>query len=268
MERQLYRWMPVLLLVALGWFGVAAFSPGTGGWLGPLRFHQGVFVLVMFGSIPATILLFLPLRLTLGAPRGRLFWIKHPAQTVEHVTGDPVSTIASQARTRLEQLGFTVQSTEENGAQTKILFNKPKEKKVVRFIDHALAGELLLRRETGRTKVRTTVTFLDTVVLESGEYERMAALGRYVAGSVAELNVAVLPFTMLNGVVIATVNLMLLSVASWRTRLAPHELDITLAAVGLILFGGLPILRNRGENYGLLLGLLGLGAAILPLLAG
>jgi uncharacterized membrane protein len=116
--------------------------------------------------------------------------------------------------------------------------------------------------------VITRLVFQDTIVLESGEQERLTALARYISGATDELNVASLPFTMLCGVVIALLNLGLWPVPAARLWLEPHQLNIALAALAMMLVGGFPIVRKRAENHGLLLGLLGLVATILPLVTG
>lgn len=258
--------MFALLLLAAGWFAirnsVADFSAGYR----LLAFNRTVFITAMLLSMPTTVLLFLPVRMLMSGSGKRVFWIKHPARTIEEWTDEPLDKIGQTARQRLDALGFTVHLAEESPDGARILFTKPKAEKVVRFVDHAFDGELVVRRASGRNQLSATVVFRDIVLVESGESERLAALARYLAGATTDLQVAILPFTMLCGVVIAALNLALLPVDGLRPWLGSQQLSIALAAVGLILFGGFPILRNRGENYGLPLGVLGLTGAVLPLL--
>jgi hypothetical protein len=268
MERRLYWGLLGLLMAALGWFGVSSAVSGAHEPLAPVRFDRLVFVAVMMGSIPVTIFVFIPLRLLLRAPGGRMFWIKHPSRTIEHLGREPATEAVARAQERLTALGFTVEPPAVGEAGTLMLFRKAKAKEVVSFVDHAFGGELLVSPGAGGTRVIATVTFEDIVVVESGERERLAALAGYVAGAVTELKVAVLPFTMLCGVIIAIGNLILWPVPGLHPWLAAHELSIALAAVGMILFGSYPILRNRAENYGLPLALLGLAAAFLPMMLG
>lgn len=265
MERRLYWGFLGLLVAALGWFGISAAVSGAVEPPATVQFNRLVFVAVMTGSIPVTILLFIPLRLLLRAPAGRMFWIKHPSRTTEHLGPESAAVAVARAQERLAALGFTMEPPAVSEAGTQMPFRKAKAKEVVSFVDHAFGGELLVSPGAGGTRVIATVTFEDTVVVESGERERLAALAGYIAGAVAELKVAVLPFTMLCGVVIAIGNLVLWPVPGLHPWLAAHELTIALAAAGMILFGGYPILRNRAENYGLPLALLGLVAAFLPL---
>jgi len=270
MERRLYWGMFGLLLAALGGFGFSVMGSGVGDGveLPHFGFNRLVFVGVMVASIPFTVLLFVPVRLLVRAPGGRMFWIKHPTRLQEHVGPEPSAAVAGQARQRLEALGFTVEAADSGEAGARILFHKAKAENVVSFVDHAFNGELLVASEGNGTRAIATVTFADTIVVESGETERLAAFAGYLAGARPRLEVAVLPFTMTCGVVIAMTNLVLCAIPAWRPWVVPHGLSIALAAAGLILFGGYPILRKRGESYGLPLGLLGLAAAFVPLLVG
>jgi len=268
MERRLYHGLLGLMLVALLWGGFHVYTTGIHGFSGGIRFNRFVFLMVMMGSIPVTMLLMLPLRMILCGQLTGIFWIKHPSKTVEHETADPVGLVAQKARQRLDGLGFVVTGEEGTDTERRLLLGKGKKEKVTGFIDHAFTGELLARQESGRSQVVTRLVFEDTIVVESGEQERLAALARYISGASDELRVPVLPFTMVCGVTIAVLNLGLWPVASVRPWLAPFELSIALAAVGLILFGGYPIVSKRAENHGLLLGLLGLAAAVLPVVSG
>lgn len=268
MERRLYQGLIGLLLVAFLLGGFHAFRNGIHPFSSGIMFHQPVFLGVMMASIPVTVLLMLPLRMILCGQRTGIFWIKHPSKTVEHETADPVGLVVTNARKRLELLGFVVTGEEGTDTERRLLLGKEKKEKVTAFIDHGFSGELLVRQESGRSRVLTRMVFEDTIVLESGEQERLAALARYLSGASNELSVSILPFTMVCGVTIAVINLGLWPVDAIRPWLAPYELTIALAAAGLILFGGYPLLTKRDENHGLPLGLLGLAAAFLPLVTG
>lgn len=263
-ERWIHHFLLGLLLVGAGWFGWSAQLHGAVAV--PLRFNNLVFVAVLMASIPANMLLILPLRLLLSRGGDRVIWIVNPARTSTYQTAEPVETVLARARSRMEALGFTIEAGDAAGSVQRLLFRKAKQKKVVKFTEHAFTGELAARREGPATRVDTTLVFEDTVVIESGEGERLRALARYLSGAEDKLQVATMPFTMVCGVVIAIAQLGLRPVAAFEPWLAPNGVSISLAAIGMILLGGHPILRDRAENHGLWLGLLGLGAAVLPVL--
>lgn len=266
MERRIHRSLLGLVLLSAGTYGWQAFLPGDAfpvSW----HFHRGVFVAVMMGSIPATILLVLPLRLLLGRGRDRLVWIVKPARTFLHQSDQPVDGVLARARTRLEQLGFTCEAADGAAGTPRVVFHKAKAPKVVKFTDHAFSGGLTLRREGGATHAEATIVFEDTVVVETGESDRILALARYLVGAEPELRTATIPFTLVCGVVIAVSQALLRPIPALEPWMAYHALSITLAAVGMILLGGYPILQNRSENYGVGLGLVGLVTALFPLFA-
>lgn len=226
MERRLYHGMLGLMLVALGWDGFHLYLAGIHGLPGVVRFNQPVFATVMMGSIPVTMLLMLPLRMILCGQFTGIFWIKHPSKTVELETNDSVEVVAEKAKKRLGELGFELAGEEGTGTETRLLLKKAKAAGVTGFIAHAFTGELLARQESGRTRVITQLVFLDTIVVESGEQERLAALARYISGGAGDLKVAVLPFTMVCGVVIALLNLGLWPLAAARLWLAAAILPL------------------------------------------
>lgn len=264
-ERWIHHCLIGLLSAGAGWFAWSLQVRGVDVGIVPWRFNNLVFVGVLVASIPATMLLVLPLRLLLARGNGRVLWIVNPARTVAHRTTESEETVVARARSRLEELGFSVETGDADAGQ-RLLFRKAKEKQVVQFSAHAFTGELTARREGSSTRVDATLVFEDTVVVETGEGERLQALARYLAGEAEDLKVATMPFTMVCGVVIALAQVALRPVAALEPWLVQHGLSLSLAAVGMIVLGGHPILRNRAENYGLSLGLLGLGAAVLPLL--
>ena len=269
MERRVYRGMLGLLLLALGVFVWSAWTRGAHGVVFEARFHRWAFTAVMLASIPGTMLLMAGLRLVLGASAGgRMFWIKHPARTVLRETDEDVAVILQRAEARLAALGFTVVPGDASGATRRLVFSKPKLPKVERFVDHPLQGELEVQRDHGRTRAAATLIFQDIIVVDSGEFERLDAIAGYILGSTEELNVPTLPFTMVCGVMIAVANAGLWPVAAARTWLVAEQFSVMFAAVAMILFGGYTIVSHRKESHGLLLGVLGLVAAITPLFAG
>ncbi len=254
------------MLVSAGAYGWHAHLVGAGF---PVSWHfdRAVFVAVMFGSIPASVLLMLPLRLLLSRGRGRLVWIVSPARSFTHQSDAPVETVLERARTRLEQLGFTCEAVDGTAGSTRLVFHKPKAPKVVKFTDHAFSGGLTLRPDGAATQAEATIVFEDTIVVETGESDRMLALARYLVGAEDELKAATIPFTLACGVVIAVVTALLRPVPALEPWMSSQALSLSLASVGMILFGGYPILKNRAENYGLGLAAVGLLAAVLPLVA-
>jgi len=269
MERRIYRGIVGLLVLALGLFVWAASMRETHGVLFEARYHQGIFAVVMIASIPATMVLMAALRLGLGASAGgRAFWIKHPTRTVTHESGEDVAAVVARAEQRLAALGFTVVPGDASGASRRLVFSKTKEPKVERFVDHALQGELEVRRDNGRTRASATLIFQDIVVVDSGEFERLDAIAGYILGATEELNVPTLPFTMVCGVIIAVVNAALWPVPAVRSWLVSEQYSIMFGAVAMIVFGGYTVITHRKESHGLLLGALGLVAALAPLFAG
>lgn len=268
MERRIYLGLVGLLLLALAGFVWFAWTRETHGVLFEARFRQSVFVAVMLGSIPVATVLAAGLRLVLGASRGRAFWIKHPARAVTLETDDEVAVVLQRAGERLAGLGFTAKQGDANGPGRRLIFSKPKAPKVERFVGHALAGELEVRRDNGRTRASLTLIFQDTIVVDSGEFERLDTLAGYLLGATEELNVPMLPFTMVCGVVIAAVNVGLWPVPGAREWLVSQQYSIALAALAMILFGGYTVVSRREESHGVILGVLGVITAVAPLLAG
>jgi hypothetical protein len=214
-------------------------------------------------------LLLAGLRLVLGASAGgRAFWIKHPARTVVRETEEEPAAVLARAEQRLVSLGFTVEPGEAEGSARRLIFSKPKQPKIERFVDHALQGELAVRRENGRALASATLIFQDIIVVDSGEFERLDAIAGYILGSAGELSVPILPFTMVCGVMIAVANAGLWAVPAARGWLVAEQYSIMFGALAMILFGGYTVVTRRKESHGILLGGLGMVAALAPLFAG
>ena len=263
MEKWLQRTVIVLLAAAVGHYIWHFHFSGASTFPVAWRFNHVVFTAAMMLSIPATVILLSPFRILLGGMGGRIIWLVNPARTVAMRISRPPELVLQQAKQRLLKMDFLVEE-EPSAAKGRLLFHRKKGEAVHSFIEHSFSGEVRAVRSGEASEVAVTLLLEETLVIETGELERMRLLAGYIGGEADELNIATLPFTLLCGVVLSLINISLLPFEAFQAWLVPHQLSLNLGVAGLILMGGYPIITKPKESYGWPLGLMGLLAALLP----
>ena len=230
-------------------------------------YRNYVFVIGLFLSIPLTLLVALVLRWVATGHLRQILWIKQPSVSVRLERAAAAAETAVLLRQRLAACGFAVKEEAGPAGEAVFDFVKPKAPRTYSFIDHGFRGTISLAGADARTEAAVTLTFDDVVLIESGEYDRLRALARYLVGLEAGLTARQAPLTLLNGATLAMANLLILILGlldhpAW----VPPTFSTSLAAAALCVWGLVVVLKDREHLEGLGLGAAGLAAAVVPFL--
>ncbi len=231
------------------------------------EYHHAAFLVGLFLSIPLTLLVTLCLRWAVTGRVGRLLWINRPSVSLRIEPAASLAETATVVRQRLAACGFAVQEHAGRGNDLLFDFAKQKVPKTYSFIDHAFRGTASLSAAGPRPEATISVTFDDTVLIETGEYAKLRVLAGYLLGSEARLDVRQPPMTLVTGVVLAMTNLvaLLLGLLDHPGWVQP-TFSTSIAAAVLCLWGLAVVLKDRAHLEGLGLGSIGLAASAVPYL--
>jgi hypothetical protein len=245
----------------------------------------------VFNPIPFTIILFLsiPLSLVVDAVLIKLFdptsplrfWIVKPTDEVQHLLQLPVQEgeafkemierthlkmIAGRIKERLAGFGFQTTKEEDVANSIVIAFHKEKSRPVISFTDHSMFGEVRIGFLGSAVKVNVQTTFNDTLLLESGEFERIRALCDYLSLKTATFSYSSVPLTVYCGVNLAFT----MSFFAIVPYVYPGNLVITClstGAAGMLVAALVLMQKNRDQVLGYRLVFAGLFLASLPLVS-
>ena len=257
----------------LFWLGIVMLAAGV-PWIMLHRpdemvfvYRHAVFTFGLFGSIPLTILVTLALRWTFNTSRDRLFWITNPAVTAQLLCPATATDIPGLVRKRLAGLGFAARELSGSGGEVLFDITKAKADAIHSFIDHAFRGTITLRSAGSRSEASVYLTFVDTLIIETGEFAKLRALAAYLAGTSDSYVIRQAPFTLITGATLALANLAALADALARgAPWADAALTVSIAAASLCAWGLAVVIRDRANLEGIGLGAVGIGAAGVPYL--
>ena len=184
-------------------------------------FNPFVFSIFCFVSIPLSLLVDAVLIKLFDTTSSLRFWVVKPADEVRHLLSMPVQngevlfedlqqrtrlkSILDMTQARLEELGFESPVTADASGGSVIAFRKAKRDPVLSFIDHSFFGEAQVRLLGAAVEVRVRTTFDDTLLLETGEFERIRALGNYISLKSPKFSYQNVPLIVYCGVNLALV---------------------------------------------------------------
>ncbi|ELS34462.1 MULTISPECIES: hypothetical protein [Pseudanabaena] len=123
------------------------------------------------------------------------FWIVNP--TVEyrnHLQGS-VMGYTQVIEQKLNHLEFQVEISQDYERQL-ISFHKLIKKPVHNFLDHAFSGKVILDPAFNGVDISVQLTFEDTVILETGEMNKLQAISEFIALKTSEIKIKAVPYTL------------------------------------------------------------------------
>ena len=246
-------------------------------------FHPVPFTIVLFSSLPLSLLLDVALTKLFARGSPLRVWVVKPSEEVRVLLPAPadggeavfagllektyLAQVAERIRARLAEQRFESAVREEADGSRVITFRKGTNDPVIAFMDHSFFGEARVRPSASALEVRVSVTFDDTLILETGEFEQMRALCRYLALKSPELDYENVPHLLYSGLLPAFATVVVALVPSlYRAAGAQVFTCLSLGAASTILAALVLMQRDRKHLFGYRLALAGLYLASLPFL--
>ncbi len=176
MEERLERQLVVACLAGMvAWPLVYALSPAVVPLAG---FHIAALIGALVASVPLPIMVH---ALVAVLRRGRrALWVVDPAweqSTVTHLA--PVDAL-ERVKTRAQALGLMAQREETHGETRRLFFGRPRIASAATFLDHGFDCEASFIPGDGGTTMTVRVQFLDTLLVDNSEGERLKELADHL----------------------------------------------------------------------------------------
>ena len=256
-EERFYWWLTLsfgcvgVVLVAAADF--SAFS------LRGLHLESYHFLVPFFGGLVVTVGLETWISRKNGVPSR--FWIRHPSLTCRHQFAGPPDELVKSLGQRLRAQGFELAASVAPG---RIEFAKASKQAIHGFLDHAFSGWVTLQATSTGTEVEMGLTMRDIVLVETGEYAKLRALGDTLCGIAAEARYEIVPLILRCGIVLAGLVPLLLWMSCARNGMTPWFVGASAEAAGLILVSVVVLMANRRHLIGWRLIAPGLVLAAIP----
>ncbi|HWS89139.1 MAG TPA: hypothetical protein VN282_19360 [Pyrinomonadaceae bacterium] len=221
---------------------------------------------VWFLSIPLTLLVEMLLATLFGDGRALRFWVVRPAVQVGRVLTLSAGPALASITSRLREFGFACTESEGQGGSTLLTFAKPPTRPINSFLDHGFFGEATLGPAEAGTSLTCRLTFDDTLLLDTGEFEQLRELCNYFTLQSQGFTHSNVPLTLVCG--------LCLSFVTAASTLTPQRVVgdetltcLSMSAAGLLAAGMFFVLRDREHLFGGRLFFGGMYLASLPFLA-
>jgi hypothetical protein len=246
-------------------------------------FHPFPFTIILVASLPLAFLTDVVLTTLFGKGAPLRFWVVRPSEEVRHLLPAPMegggasnaglpeetylAQVVERIRGRLTLHGFGSAVLEEPDGSAAITFNKVKTDPVMAFMDNAIFGEARVRPSDSAVEVRVRVTFDDTLIVETGEFEQMRSLCHYLSLKLAKLDYKTVPHVLTCGLTLAFATTVVALVPSLYRAAGPQVFTcLSLGGVGMIVCSLFVMRWDREHLIGYRLAYAGLYLSSLPLL--
>jgi hypothetical protein len=205
------------------------------------------------------------------------FWVVKPTDEVRHLLSRPargreesfegtlIESTVDTINSRLVELGFQTAISEKANDSSVITFRKTKKDPILSFIDHSFFGEARVRWFGSAVEVRVRTTFDDTLVLETGEFARIRALGNYLSLQAQEFSYRNVPLAVYCGLNLAFLTTILATIPYLNRQVGNLVLTCLTAAAGGMILAALVLVQKKKERpLGYRLALAGLYLSLLP----
>jgi hypothetical protein len=161
-----------------------------------LRIFKLVITIGMFSSIAIVVLLeMLYVRLKKGQVVFK-FWLVNPSVDYSGRAMGSVQGCTQAIEKKLIKLGFQTEILPDSGADGRLIqFKKTANKPVHNFLDHAFSGQLSLAPGFNGVEINSKLTLEDTLILESGELNKIQQVNEFIALKSTEIQMKGVPFT-------------------------------------------------------------------------
>ena len=147
-----------------------------------LKFPSVLVAMLMF-AVLLVLALLIPMLIELVAAvllgRPVRLGLKNLTTHIDEQVPRPLEEVQADAVGRLTQLGFIAAPSEDGST---IIFIKMGKPEANHFMDHEFAGRLTCSSTAYGTRVQVDLTFKETVVIDTGETNKLTKLGRQICG--------------------------------------------------------------------------------------
>ncbi len=205
-EREDFYWRISLFFILLSpWMLYCLSKLPLNPFMG-LSIFKVVITIGMFSSIAIVVLLeMLYTRLTKGKVSFK-FWLVNPSVEYSGRAMGSVKGCTQAIEKKLTHLGFQteiLQVSSPDPDDRLIQFNKTANKPIQNFLDHAFSGQVQIVPGFNGVEIKTKLTMEDTLILESGELNKLHQISEFIALKTTELKMQGVPFTLYCGLVFA-----------------------------------------------------------------
>jgi hypothetical protein len=134
------------------------------------------------------------------------FWVINPVVEFKNPAIGSIEECTRSVQEKLNYLGFESNIcpdiSNKPGVQI-IKFNKSKKRHISHFLDHGFSGNVILDSSLNGVDIYTQLKFEDTLVVETGENNKMYAICEFITLKNPELKMKGVPFTLCCGLIVA-----------------------------------------------------------------
>jgi hypothetical protein len=235
-----------------------------------LALFKVVITIGMFSSIAIVVLLeMLYVRLTKGQVVFK-FWLVNPSVDYSGRAMGSVQGCTQAIEKKLINLGFQTEIVQDSSAPAEgkcIQFKKTANKPVHNFLDHAFSGQLSLAPGFNGVEIKSKLTLEDTLILESGELNKIQQVNEFIALKSTEIQMKGVPFTLYCGLIFAygTIVTGFALGMGWTVNYAMFN-SLALSAIGTLALSLFYSFKNGKDFMGWRLVFSGLYLAAVPYL--
>jgi hypothetical protein len=231
-----------------------------------LTLFKVVITIGMFSSIAIVVLLeMLYVRLTKGKVVFK-FWLVNPSVDYSGRAMGSVQGCTQAIEKKLTHLGFQTEILQDSGADGRLIqFKKTANKPIQNFLDHAFSGQLKLAPGFNGVEINSKLTLEDTLILESGELNKIQQVNEFIALKSTEIQMKGVPFTLYCGLIFSygTIVTGCALGMGWTVNYALFN-SLALSAIGTLVLSLFYSFKNGKDFMGWRLVFSGLYLATVP----
>lgn len=249
-----------------------------------LAFHPFPFTIIMFLSMPVLFLLDLGAEKLSNPSASLRFWVVKPVDEVQHLLRVPgegneeslrgllektyLNQVADTILGRLAESKFSMGMEEQADGSKLIRFRKEKNPPVLSFMENSFFGEAHLSLAGASVSVNLRLTFNDTLILATGEFEQLRGLSNYLVLKSPQLICENVPMLIYCGLITAFATV-IVGLVPALYRLGGNLFYTCLAAgAGSMILASLILMqKNRKQLFGYRLACAGICLAALPFIS-
>lgn len=236
-----------------------------------LFIFKQVVTVGMFTNIAIVILLEMLYSRIVEGKTSFKFWVVNPSVEYRNRAQGSVRGCTQAIEQKLKHLGFQTEISQNFKADREgqlIQFQKSAKKPVHHFLDHAFSGKVTLTPAFNSVDIHAQLTFEDTLILETGEKNKLQAISEFIALKAPELRMKGVPFTLYCGLIFAYATIItgfFISIG-WSPNYAVFN-SLALSGIGSILLSLFFSFKNGKDFMGWRLVFSGLYLAAMPYFA-
>jgi hypothetical protein len=134
------------------------------------------------------------------------FWVVNPVAECKNPAIGSIEDCTRSVEKKLNHLGFKTKICPDVSSKPDcqiIKFDKSKKKHISHFLDHGFSGKVVLDPSLNGVDIYAQLKFEDTLIVETGETNKMYAICEFITLKNPELKMKGVPFTLCCGLIVA-----------------------------------------------------------------